>query len=158
MSPVRVLLICINKTNEVFDLLCVCSYLLCLVLRGRGRGRACVTSRMYTHYYSQPGRGVKVEGPDTRTRVVLIHSSPPRLSPALTELLNCHSLLIYIPPPAHFHLWLSLKLYSVLKSISLIFNSSLFIRIHKSSSRRTISCCLTATITNLKVSPFCFFD
>lgn len=106
---------------------------------------------------------VKVEGPDTRTRVpppsqpALIHSSPPMLSPALTELLNCHSLLIYIPPPAHFDLWLSLKLYSVLKSICLIFNSSLFIRIHKSSSRRT-SGCLTATITNLKVSPFCFFD
>lgn len=126
-------------------------------------GRACVTSRKYTHYYSQPG-GSRLKAPTPGhvyppppSQPALIHSSPPMLSPALTELLNCHSLLIYIPPPAHFDLWLSLKLYSVLKSICLIFNSSLFIRIHKSSSRRTSSC-LTVTITNLKVSPFCFFD
>lgn len=127
------------------------------------RPRLCYVTQVHSLLLTAGGSRLKaptpghVYPPPPSSQPALIHSSPPMLSPALTELLNCHSLLIYIPPPAHFDLWLSLKLYSVLKSISLIFNSSLFIRVHKSRSRRTSSC-LTATITNLKVSPFCFFD
>lgn len=122
------------------------------------RPRLCYVTQVHSLLLTAGGSRLKAPTPGhVSAQPALIHSSPPMLSPALTELLNCHSLLIYIPPPAHFDLWLSLKLYSVLKSSCLIFNSSLFIRIHKSSSRRTGSC-LTATLTNLKVSPFCFFD